>query len=204
MKKLIIVVMVLLCSLPSYLSRATNHKATETECTGANTLQFGVKKIPLVPGWSNAACFYEAGHEEFNLTGELVDIAKLVDENYSIGANGNKLNWWIQAWAFEDEYCIDDSNASDMITNNSCIEVTSNTGICNTDVTLQVVGECDACVNGSVGGTWYKGNKVMDPTTAGGLNCSTDDSKLISLVLQVRTDCGNTGVDWGCGPDEMN
>jgi len=175
--------------------------STEPNCVGTNTFSYGVSSIQSVSGWSDLNCPDEAGSDIYQITPQnLVDLDMLVNDEYGYNSP-NPWNWWIETWAFGQYFCIDDSNSDQMIQNTTCIEVEGNTGNCSTNVTLQVVGECDNCVNNSQGGTWYKGSRVVDPILNGGTLCFWEDG--ITLLLQPRTQCPDMNYPWGCGPGEF-
>ena len=172
-------------------------------CAVPGEVSFGVSQIEEVPNWDETLCPYPANHTTFNPTGNNVVLSSLVTIDYGYAPN-HDLNWWIESWAFgspsSDGYqCSDDSNLSD-----DCISAaTEDQGGCSTEITIQVVGECDRCVNRRLGGTWFKGSKVIDPVFYG-IPCWSSRDNLIPLFLQPRTDCFNEREEWGCEPHESN
>lgn len=184
--------------LPLAIVLMAMHSPRDPDCTTPEVdFFFGISSIEKVQGWSDF-CFAEAGDEFFNPFGDHVNIDNLVDIPYS-EFSGNPWNWWIEGGWGDGTFCFDDD------TNPPggflCLEGTTTAANCPLNIYIQVVGECDNCINNSTGGTWYKGEMTIDPLQIG-VGCG-NGINMTRLQLQPRVNCTDMTKPWGCGPGEF-
>jgi hypothetical protein len=196
-KNVIIVFTVITLSLPMFSIHEPG--VGPGGCDFETEFYFGISSIETVPGWS-PFCNFEAGDEWFNPFGNEVNLVPLVNQSYG-GFSANNWNWWIEGGWGDAEFCLDDDTFSGLIAFGNCIEGETASGNCPLNVWVQVVGECDNCVNNNFGGTWYKAEFTIDVDDIG-TSCG-GETNMAMLLRQPRTNCNDPEYPWGCGPNEF-
>ena len=167
--------------------------------SGATEVFVGVRGIQRVPNWDQA-CGPNPGDDFWNPFGGQVNITDLVGSPYSFRQNGNPWSWWIEAGGGDFSNCFDDD--TDPPGGFQCLEGSTIFANCPITIWVQLVGECDDCINNQLGGTWFKGSVTIDPFQIGTV-CGTQGENSAFLALQPRTNCNDANYEWGCGPGEF-
>jgi hypothetical protein len=169
-------------------------------CDFEDIFYFGIASIPRVSGWSQS-CVREAGDDWFNISGSEVSLPSLVNESYNV-FNTNSWNWWIEGGWGDGSFCADDYTYLENTDGNCIIGETAKAN-CPINVWVQVVGECDNCIGNTLGGTWYKGELVIDPFDTGFICGNPRGFNMAELDVMPRTSCNDPLYPWGCGPGEF-
>jgi len=71
-------------------------------------------------------------------------------------------------------------------TDGNCIIGETAKGNCPLQIWVQVVGECDNCVDNSLGGTWFKGDLTIEPMNIGSI-CGLNGRNMAPLLRRMAS-----------------
>ena len=163
------------------------------DCSMVGTAWVGVREIDELPSgalWNPGlyCSAYEPGSPFLNNNDE-VQLFSILNSPYD--PNGiNPKHWWIEMFGNDVNKCIDDHNQSSEMLGN-CLKFDRASLACRTTAFVQLVSECDRCVNNArLGGTWFKGQIEIDLMNLGGA-CGAGVNMMILQLMDLRTNCDN-------------
>lgn len=170
-----------------------------------NDVYFGVSGVEYIDKWCNdgyqgcSGCYDQPSDFPTDELGR-IDLFDLVNEDYN---SYDDDKFWFQYGGNGQQYCVDDEIRATMH-GADCLVLPDMPTDCVLTIWIQLLSECDQCVEGQQGGTWWKWEKEFGADELPISLCGKGTTgSLIELELKNdRTSCPNLVEDWGCGAGE--